>query len=136
MRPPPPKNNVRPLKGRKRIIVAGSRDFTDKKFVWDHLTRLLEDLRDPIILHGGARGVDRLAGLWAGYHWLLEQVFHPDYKTHGPKLAPIMRNKEMADNGDALICFWDGVSPGSRNMIDEARKRSLKVKVVRIDHDE
>ena len=39
----------------------------------------------------------------------------------------------MADKADALICFWDGRSKGSQNMIIEANKRRLKTNVIKID---
>lgn len=40
-----------------------------------------------------------------------------------------MRNREMAANADALIAFWDGKSRGTKNMIEEAQKRGLKVSI-------
>lgn len=33
----------------------------------------------------------------------------------------------MAEYADALIAFWDGKSKGTKNMIEEAEKRNLKV---------
>lgn len=36
-----------------------------------------------------------------------------------------------ASGADALIAFWDGKSRGTKNMIDTATKRGLKVAVVR-----
>ena len=36
-----------------------------------------------------------------------------------------------ASGADALIVFWDGKSRGTKNMIDTATKRGLKVAVVR-----
>ena len=36
----------------------------------------------------------------------------------------------MACYADALICFWDGKSRGTANMIEVARKRGLTVKIV------
>lgn len=36
-----------------------------------------------------------------------------------------------ASVADALIAFWDGKSRGTKNMIDTATKRGLKVAVVR-----
>jgi hypothetical protein len=36
----------------------------------------------------------------------------------------------MADNADALIAFWDGESKGTKNMIDNARRKGLAVRVI------
>jgi len=46
-------------------------------------------------------------------------------KAAGPK-----RNKEMAIAADALIAFWDGKSRGTKNMIELAKQKGLKVKVI------
>ena len=45
-----------------------------------------------------------------------------------------MRNAVMADNADALIAYWDGISRGTKNMIDEARKRGLAVRIKRYEN--
>jgi hypothetical protein len=36
----------------------------------------------------------------------------------------------MAKNADALIAFWDGKSRGTKNMIDEAAKNNLLIRVI------
>jgi hypothetical protein len=47
------------------------------------------------------------------------------------KSAGHQRNRAMADNygAEALICLWDGVSPGSKGMIEYAKKKGLQVYV-------
>ncbi len=50
------------------------------------------------------------------------------WDIHG-KSAGHIRNAEMADYADALIAFWDGKSRGTANMIENARKRGLKIKI-------
>jgi hypothetical protein len=39
------------------------------------------------------------------------------------------RNIEMAKYADALIAVWDGFSPGTGHMIQQARKHGLKLYV-------
>ena len=38
----------------------------------------------------------------------------------------------MAEYADALIAVWDGESRGTKNMIDEATSRNLKLFVYKI----
>lgn len=57
--------------------------------------------------------------------------FPPDWDSFGKK-AGALRNIEMAKYGETLIAFWDGKSKGTKHMIDTAKERGLKVKVVRI----
>lgn len=55
--------------------------------------------------------------------------FPADWEQHG-KSAGHIRNAKMADNADALIAFWDGESKGTKNMIDNARRKGLAVRVI------
>jgi hypothetical protein len=36
----------------------------------------------------------------------------------------------MSENADALIAFWDGISPGTKNMVSLMLEKNLKVKVI------
>jgi len=38
---------------------------------------------------------------------------------------------EIAENADALVAFWDGISAGTLHMITVGKERGLQVKVVR-----
>jgi len=40
--------------------------------------------------------------------------------------------RQMAEYADALIAVWDGKSRGTRNMIDEAARKNLKLFVHKI----
>ena len=45
--------------------------------------------------------------------------------------AGYIRNKEMAQNADALVAFWDGESRGTKSMIDLAKEYDLAVRVLK-----
>ena len=45
----------------------------------------------------------------------------------------MIRNAEMADYADALFAVWDGKSKGTKQMIDNAKKKELSVIVVVIN---
>jgi predicted Rossmann fold nucleotide-binding protein DprA/Smf involved in DNA uptake len=83
------------------------------------------------VIHGAARGVDSAAALF--YEGLLPvRAFPADWSKHGNAAGPI-RNRLMADNAEALIAIWDGKSSGTKNMIDTATTKGLKVYVYRIN---
>lgn len=42
-----------------------------------------------------------------------------------------IRNREMAQNADALVAFWDGESRGTESMIDLAKEYDLAVRVLK-----
>ncbi len=68
------------------------------------------------IVSGGAFGVDREGELWGVNNNIPVRQFLPDYETHS-KLAPLVRNQDMADYADHGIIFWDQISTGTKHMI-------------------
>lgn len=54
-----------------------------------------------------------------------------DYFLQDEKKEDVVIISGHASVADALIAFWDGKSRGTKNMIDTATKRGLKVAVVR-----
>lgn len=80
------------------------------------------------VVCGGARGADSLGFDWAMVKELPATMFHPDWDKFG-KRAGFIRNREMAEYAEALVAFWDGWSPGTRNMIDTAHQLRLRVHI-------
>lgn len=107
-----------------KTIIAGSREITST-----HVVRLaVEESGFAIseIVSGGARGVDRI-GIWVAESFNLPiKVMDADWELNG-KSAGFIRNISMAEYADALIAVWDGKSSGTKHMIEEAKKKGLKV---------
>lgn len=115
-----------------RVIVAGSRDFADYGYLRNALDRILDPTDDVEFVSGDCRGADRLGIRYADEHQIYLRHFPADWDKYGRAAGP-MRNRAMAryaaeDHG-MLIAFWDGVSRGTKNMIEEAKKAGLKVYV-------
>lgn len=111
-----------------KIIIAGSRYFNDYKLLKSTISEYLEQLDDVEIVSGGAKGADKLGELFANENNYKLIIFPADWSIG--KGAGFIRNKQMADYGDALIAFWDGQSKGTKMMIELAKKMNLKVNVV------
>ena len=114
------------------IIIAGSRDFNDYeklKEVCDYMLSKKKETHNIIIISGGARGADKLGELYAKERGYVLQRYLANWDKDG-KMAGFIRNVEMAAVADACICFWDGKSKGTKHMIETARKKKLKTKVV------
>lgn len=115
-----------------RVIIAGSRGFTNYEFLKDTMDRLLVNKHDCdiAIVCGEARGADTLGKKYAverGYRVL---SFQADWEKYN-KSAGYIRNAEMADNADALVVFWDGKSRGTKNMIEIASKKGIPIRIQR-----
>jgi hypothetical protein len=129
-------SDLKDFNKRPRVIVCGTRTFTDKVFVFKHLTRLLRKLKNPVIATGAARGVDASAEDWAYRRMLTVTRFHLDWDRHGKAAGPI-RNGEMgrwaAERRPAFcVAFWDGRSTGTKDMVDKAKHLGIKTIVVRL----
>lgn len=121
-----------------RLIIAGSRTCNDIDEVraavfaaraeWDWC---------PIteVVSGGAAGVDRFGEQLAREDGIPIKVFPADWNSHGKAAGPI-RNREMAEYGDALVAVWDGKSRGTKNMIDEAKAKNRPVYIHTINNTE
>lgn len=77
------------------------------------------------VVSGTARGADRRGEAWANMNNISIKRFPADWDKYG-KAAGHIRNAEMAKYADAAIIFWNGVSPGTRSMIDLAKKTQLE----------
>jgi len=113
-----------------RVIIAGSR-WLDSRFL---VERALDASGFPIsvVISGGARGVDRQAENWAVDNDVPLLIYHADWENLGKK-AGVIRNLQMAQEGDALVAVWDGASRGTKDMISKAKKRGLKVFVLTVN---
>lgn len=115
-----------------KVIIAGSRDAP--KHVLDCLAFVIDQLINKRweideIVSGGCAGPDMAGEDWAIVYGVPVKRFDADWKKHGKAAGPI-RNREMADYADAAVVIWDGKSRGSKNMIDEMKKRGKPVEVV------
>lgn len=98
-----------------KLAIVGSRDWPNLEVVRDFVRKLGPDM---VIVTGGAEGVDQAAEAEARICRLPEpRIIRPDYKTHHPKLAPKVRNRQIAYECDAMMAFWDGNSGGTANAI-------------------
>lgn len=114
-----------------KIIVAGGRDLTDYQLVKSTLDKLLRKRKkeEIEIVCGEAPGADSLGKRWAKENGVPVASFPADWDGHGRAAGPI-RNGQMADYATHCLCFWDGRSKGTKNMINQAKQRNLQLVIV------
>lgn len=115
---------------RPRVMVTGSRGWTDKDAICTALDNLLRRLGPFELMHGGAEGADITAYWWALDHAgeIVGRSYLPDYRLHGAS-APHVRNDHMLKQADYVIAFWDGKSRGTKSVIAKAIKRGIEYEV-------
>jgi hypothetical protein len=134
-----------------RVVVGGTRTFSDARFLYAELDRLTRKLTLPVIVTGAGKpvekkvkgkkllcGADYLAEMWASDRKLVLVRFHAQWQKYGAKAGPI-RNSEMLEETIAFrkpafaIFFHDGTSPGTADAIKKAKKLGYVVKVIRYE---
>lgn len=113
-----------------KIIIAGGRDFNDYELMKSKLDSIIVPGKTVTIISGMASGADALGVRYAkekGYRLL---PFPADWKMHGKAAGPI-RNGAMAKNANTCVVFWNGKSPGTANMILNAKRHNLNLTVVK-----
>ena len=115
-----------------RVIIAGTRSFNDYELLRDSCNNLLSEKQQThtvVVISGTARGADQMGERYAKERGFQLRRFPADWEQYG-KSAGHIRNAKMSDNADALIAFWDGESKGTKNMINNARRKGLAVRVI------
>lgn len=118
----------------RRVLITGSRDWTDASAVWNALRALKEYLDEPItVVHGGAKGADTIADTMAKRLGMTVEVHRPDWDTHGKK-AGFLRNSEMVESGaDFCLAFIKNNSKGATMCARLAEKANIPVQYFRED---
>lgn len=133
-----------------KIIIAGGRKFQDYNLLKLSIDKFIRENDMPketiYILGGEAPGADLLGKKYA-HQWGFKYKSYPalwhNLNTPGAVIktnnygklynarAGYDRNLKMALDGDWLIAFWDGYSPGTKNMIKVASEQRLGVTVIK-----
>jgi hypothetical protein len=105
-----------------RVLVCGSRYYSDREAVFSTLDRL--DV--TVVITGGAAGADILAEHWAYERGVPLEHYAADWKRHGKAAGPI-RNQEMLDQDqpDLVLAFPGG--RGTADMVRRARAAGVRV---------
>ena|SRR5215510_7917227 len=113
----------------RRVLVCGGRDYSDAEY----LNRILDNahFREPfaVVIHGDARGADRLARDWAKSRDVPDLPFPADWDGLGKKAGPI-RNEQMIRDGepDIVVAFPGG--NGTADMVRRARRYRIPVREI------
>ena len=105
-----------------RVAVIGSRGL-----MVDDLGKYLPSETAEII-SGGARGIDACARDYALRHGLKLTEYLPEYSKYR-RGAPLKRNITIIENADLVLAFWDGMSRGTKYVIDNCKKRNIPVEI-------
>lgn len=118
-----------------KTIICGGRDHSD----YTMLLRAIATCPWKItsVFSGKAPGADALGERWAMENGAAVTPFPANWGRYGRRAGPL-RNAEMLEGGaEAVLALWNGLSTGTKDMIDKARRKGLRVHVVmqEVSHD-
>lgn len=130
----------------RRVLVTGSRNWTDRTAVFTSLAIQAVATDELVVVHGGAKGADALADMFARRHPRARAEVHPadwdrecdgeckHYERRRPDgrlycpVAGVVRNQKMVDLGaDICLAFPLGESKGTRDCMRRAAKAGIQV---------
>jgi predicted Rossmann-fold nucleotide-binding protein len=129
-----------------RVAIIGGRDFgltlKEQEWMWKKLDILRDQYQETatpwsVVVSGGAKGADTVGKAWAKSRSLSFVLFKPYHLidttvSYHPRYF-FIRNKQIVDNSDLIVAFWNGESAGTRHAIRYAK--SSQKPVVIFDHE-
>ena len=116
-----------------RVLICGSRDYTNREAVRDFLIVLREKYKSKlIVIQGGAPGADTLVaeeGYKLDIHVAAVEAL---WKTRKRGAGPQRNTAMLALNPHEVYAFSDDYenSKGTRNMVEQAEKLDIPTKLV------
>lgn len=106
------------------VGVTGGRDFNDPFLLAIALGLVREYLGIAYLLHGNARGADRLAGVWAHNRYVSIRSMPARWKADGDAAGPL-RNEDMAQRlileKPSCLCVAMPGGNGTLDMMNRCR---------------
>ena len=112
-----------------KIVIGGCRyyeNYEEAKIFIDFCLEQIGDESRVTVISGGSSGADAIGECYASEKGFAVERYSAEWKRYGRAAGPL-RNKEMIKACDLVICFWDGRSKGTGNLIDGAKKEGKKV---------
>src|SRR5688572_10995305 len=108
-------------------LICGGRDFDDQEMFDQVMRSMIADLGMPdVIVHGDARGADRMADAWADRFFIPRRPYAAKWEEHRRAAGPI-RNQEMIDMEHPDLCLAFPGGSGTADMIGKAFKAGIRV---------
>ena len=119
----------------KKILVTGSREFSDVEMIREALIAEVPEGENVIVIHGAARGADSIADALSLDSPIATTVRVPaDWKNRPRWDAGPIRNGHMLDLGpDVVLAFFKvgAKNSGTQDCVNQALSRQIPVKVFR-----
>lgn len=120
----------------KKVLVTGSRDWTNVSKIQNTLSLQEDNNSTMILIHGTASGADRIAEQYAlSKGWKIES-YPADWNTYGKSAGP-RRNEKMVREScpNVGLVFWKGNSSGTKNCMEHLFKIVDQLSELHVFHE-
>ena len=100
-----------------KSLITGSRKFENYQALKEaiEIVKNKHDKKVTLIIHG-AKGTDTLVHRWAESNKIPTKVIRPDYKKYNGKIAPMIRNTDLAKFSDITKHLQKGCGMEASNI--------------------
>ncbi len=119
----------------KRVVIAGCRDYSNYEEAKEFIAKCFQQFSSEdniIILSGCCRGADLIGERFAKEYGFEIEYFPAQWQKFKSSAGPV-RNKQMVDSCDYIICFWNKKSKGTASLISYAQKCKKPIEIKFID---
>lgn len=115
-----------------KVIISGIRNCDQKVPVIAEIEKFISEIGNvKEIVTGGSTGIENIAKEYAGEINIKNKEILPDWEAD-LNAAGFIRDSKLAEYGSHLLVLSDGVSKGCNNLILEAKRNNLVIKVVNL----
>jgi len=125
-------NLLENLINESNLAIIGSRSFNNYSYAKKEILNIIQNNKISVtkIISGGASGADKIAQIFASKFNIPIEVIVPDWSNG--KQAGVSRNTDIIKKSDYVIAFWDGISKGTLDSINKAKKLDKKLFIIKI----
>lgn len=109
-----------------RVLVCGGRDFADARLMAAELARLHWLRGITCVIHGAAKGADRLAADWATGMGISTEAYPADWNAYGRRAGPLRNARMLVEGRPDLVVGFPG-GRGTADMLRRAREAGVEV---------
>lgn len=109
-----------------RVLVCGDRNWSNRNLIEQVLAELP---KGSLVIHGGARGADTIAGEVAKGLGFYVRAYEARWEFYGKAAGPIRNKAMLSENPEAVFAFHNDIvnSKGTKNMIKQAEEAGIKL---------
>lgn len=117
----------------QKFAIIGSRAFNNYYLMQKYLDKYLPSY--ATVVTGHANGSDQLAEVYAQNHHIPLEIYESQWEIFG-KDAILRQRKDIVNNSNYCIAFWDGKSAGTKRLIDMFKDAGKPVTIIDISEDD